>query len=133
MEHSGTVIYVVDDDESIRRAMSRLMKSAGLKVQTFSSARSFLESRSVGTKGCIIADLRMPCLGGLELATELKLRGCLLPIIIVTAFDTEEARIAARSAEVVGFFRKPVDAQALLDAVYWASLGCGENTAKETN
>ena len=115
------VVYIVDDDASIRRAMKRFINSVGLAVETFASARSFLEYESISRNACIITDVKMPDLGGIELIAELRHRGCQLPVIIVTAFDTEETRRSAHQAGVVSYFRKPVDAQALLDAVYWAS------------
>ena len=117
----GPLVYIVDDDASIRRAMKRFINSAGLSVKTFSSARSFLDYESISTHACIIADVKMPEIGGIELVRELRHRGCRLPVIIVTAFDNEETRELAHKAGVAGYFRKPVDAHALLDAVFWAS------------
>jgi two-component system response regulator FixJ len=121
MEPIRPVVYIIDDDAPIRRAMKRFINAVGLSVETFASARSFLEFESISKHACIITDVKMPELGGIELITELRHRGCRLPVIIVTAFDTEEMRRSAYQAGVVSYFRKPVDAQALLDAVLWAS------------
>ena len=114
------LVYVLDDDAAIRRAMSRLLRSAGLQVETFQNATEFLEGRIVHQDVCAIVDIRMPGMNGLEVQQALKESGVHIPVIFVTAHDTEETRMAAVEGGASAYFRKPVDDLALLDAVYWA-------------
>jgi FixJ family two-component response regulator len=120
MSSTSSLVYVVDDDESVRRALQRLLHSAGLRARTFPSATEFLDSGSREEDACLIADIRMPGLGGLDLQRELLAEGSTIPVIFITAFDTQETRKRARALGAVGYFRKPVDDQALLDAIRWA-------------
>jgi FixJ family two-component response regulator len=120
MSSTSSLVYVVDDDESVRRALQRLLHSAGLRARTFPSATEFLDSGSREEDACLIADIRMPGLGGLDLQRELLAEGSTIPVIFITAFDTQETRERARALGAVGYFRKPVDDQALLDAIRWA-------------
>ena len=114
-------VYIVDDDESFRAALERLMRSAGLTAQTFASAQEFLDSDiSCDDDSCLITDVQMPGKTGLELQRELRETGKEFPVIFVTAHDTDEARSQTKKAGAVGYFRKPVDDQALLDAIRWA-------------
>lgn len=114
------VIYVVDDELSIRKAMERLMISMELAVQTFSSGEEFLVEKVRDNNACLIADIKMSPMGGLELQRQLIKRGSKIPVIFITAFDSENVRQAAKDAGAVGYFRKPVDAQALIDSIRWA-------------
>lgn len=116
-----STIFIVDDDASVRRALGRVMSSAGLEWEAFDSAEEFLAKAHPGMVGCIVADMTMPGMSGLELKTVLDAAGIHLPLILLTAHDGEEMRAAARSAGAAGYFRKPVDTQALLDAIRWAS------------
>lgn len=120
---AGALVYIVDDDESVRRGLARLIRAAGMEAQAFSSAEEFLKIRDLGHNGCLVADVKMPGRGGLELLRELKARAIDLPVILVTAFDTRETREEAKRAGAVEYFRKPVDGQALLDAITWALSG----------
>jgi FixJ family two-component response regulator len=119
-EESKPIIYVVDDDESVRRALKRLFRSAGMDVRVSESGRRFLDSEFTEENACLVADVKMPELGGLELQQELIDRGSELPVILITGFDTEETRAQAKKMGVAAYFRKPVDDQALLDAIRWA-------------
>jgi FixJ family two-component response regulator len=112
-------IFIIDDDASVRRALGRVMTSAGFDSKVFASVDEFLAGASLKAKGCIVADMTMLGMSSLDLRQVLKLAGSELPIIFVTAQDTEEVRTAARDAGAAGFFRKPVDTQALLDAIQW--------------
>jgi FixJ family two-component response regulator len=120
MPSTTSLVYVVDDDESVRRALRRLLYSWGLRARTFASAAEFLDSGSREEDACLIADIRMPGLGGLDLQRELRAKGSTIPVIFITAFDTAETRERARALGAAGYFRKPVDDQALLDAIRWA-------------
>lgn len=114
------LVYVLDDDAAIRRAMTRLLQSAGLQVQTFQNTAEFLSSKIVNNNSCAIVDIRMPGMNGLQLQQALDQSGVRIPIIFVTAHDTEETRLAAVQGGASAYFRKPVDDLALLDAIHWA-------------
>jgi len=111
------LVAVVDDDESVRQALEGLFRSVGLQVAAFASAEDFLRSHHLRITGCLILDLRMPGMGGLELQQRLAGEGHRIPIIILTAHGDEEARPRALGAGAVAFLRKPFDAEALLSAV----------------
>ncbi len=114
------MIYVVDDDASICKAMTRLMKSAGLSVQTFTSAEAFLNSVQPTESDCLLVDVQMPGMSGLELQRQLVRSGIRVPVIFITAFDDDQVRQQARQGGAAGYFRKPFDDQALLDAIKFA-------------
>lgn len=115
-----STIFIIDDDASVRRALCRVMTSAGLECESFDSAEEFLAKAHPGMVGCIVADMTMPGMSGLELMPVLDAAGIHLPLILLTAHDSEEMRVAARNAGAAAYFRKPVDTQALLDAIRWA-------------
>jgi FixJ family two-component response regulator len=114
------IIYIVDDDDSIRRAMKRLFRSVGMDAQVFASAQEFLDSKHRNHDACMILDIKMPGMSGLELQDELRARGSHLPVIFITGFDSPETRDQAKKAGAAGYFRKPIDDQALLDSIQWA-------------
>jgi len=115
-----TLIYVVDDDASVRQALKMLLISANMEVRTFKQAEDLLKSEFQEEKVCLIADIKMKGLGGLELQQQLAKRGVKVPIIFLTADESNEIRQRAKQAGAAGFFRKPVDDQALLDTIQWA-------------
>lgn len=121
MPLSRYIVYLIDDDASVRRSMGRVLTSAGLKWEAFASADDFLLAHPKGSAGCIVADMTMPGTSGLDLKRSLNQAASNTPVILLTAHDTEEMRLAAREAGAAAFFRKPVDAQALLDAIAWAA------------
>jgi FixJ family two-component response regulator len=114
------MIYVIDDDESVRKAFKRLLRSANFEVETFSSAEEFLKSQKSNKDACIIIDIRMPGMTGFDLQRELKVQGIRIPVIVISASDDDQIREQARELGAVAFFRKPIDDQALLDAIWWA-------------
>jgi len=114
------LIYIVDDDESVRKAMKMLFLSVNMDVQVFEFAKDFLKCDIREEKTCLISDLKMKGLGGFELQQELIKRGINIPVIFLTAFDSSESRRRVKQAGAVGYFRKPVDDQALLDTIKWA-------------
>ncbi len=120
MQEKKAIVYIVDDDDSVRRAIGRLIRSAGMEAQTFASGGDFLRSKFTDQKACMVADVRMPGMSGLELHQKMIERGFKLPVIFITGFDTAETRSQARESGAFGYFRKPVDDQALLDAIQWA-------------
>jgi FixJ family two-component response regulator len=122
-------VFVVDDDPSARRGLARLLRTAGHDVRDFASAGEFLDTLGPEPSGCLVLDARMPGMSGEELHGELEARGVRLPTIVVTADDDPETRRKAEKMRAAGFFRKPVDGTALLDAIDWAlrSKSAGAN------
>ncbi len=112
----GTV-FVVDDDPLVLGAVETLIKSVGLNVHTFSSAQAFLEFDLPDEPGCLVLDIRMPQLSGLDLQDELAARGLALPVIFITGHGTVPLSVRAMKAGAVDFLQKPFEDQDLLDAV----------------
>jgi FixJ family two-component response regulator len=115
----GTV-FIVDDDPAICAALARLFKFAGLPAKSFASAREFLAQAPVPGPGCLVLDLRLPGLSGLDLQEELARAGIDLPIIFLTAHGSVPASVKAMKAGAVDFLEKPVENQTLLVAVHQA-------------
>jgi FixJ family two-component response regulator len=114
-----SVVYIVDDEESVRKGFSLLMRSAGMLCRAFGSAEQFLAEVDPRQEGCVLLDITMPRLTGLEVQKELKKRGLNLPVIAISARDDSETSGLARELGARFFFRKPVDDQALIDAIHW--------------
>jgi FixJ family two-component response regulator len=126
-----STIYIIDDDASVRRALCRVMASAGLECESFDSAEEFMAAPHPAVGGCIVADMTMPGMSGLELKPLLDAAGISYPLILLTAHDNEEMRAAARNAGAAAYFRKPVDTQALLDTIRWASNPPGRSATPD--
>jgi FixJ family two-component response regulator len=105
------LISIVDDDDLFRTAIEKLVKSLGLAARTFSSAESYLQSSWLETTHCLIADIQMPNMSGLELQEHLAHLGFDIPIIFITAYPDEAVRTRAMNAGAVCFLHKPVDLQ----------------------
>lgn len=118
---NAMIIYIVDDDASVRKGLSRLMRSAGFEPKVFETADAFLRDVREGSRGCVLLDITMPRITGLQVQTCLKQKEIDLPVIAVSARDDEETRRIARAQGAQFFLRKPVDDQALLDAIAWVS------------
>jgi FixJ family two-component response regulator len=116
------IVAVVEDDESCRRALQRLLKAEGFSVQSFACAEDFLDSGWQRETGCLIADIRMPGMSGLDLQAKLNADHCPIPIIFVTAHGDEKMRLRAMRGGAVKFLAKPFDAAVLLEGVR-AALG----------
>jgi FixJ family two-component response regulator len=116
----STVITIVDDDESIREALKSLIRSVGFRAETFASGEEFLSSDRLREAACLILDLQMPGISGLELQRRLAALQNRVPIVFITAHGTEEERRRALEAGAVDFLRKPFSEEALLDAVHLA-------------
>ena len=108
------MIAIVDDDEALREAMRSLVRSLGYGVSTFGSAEEFLNSERISDTSCLITDLHMPGLSGLDLQERLIARGHRFPIIFLTAYPDEDVRIRAMKAGAIGFMRKPCSDEHLL-------------------
>ena len=113
-------IYIVDDDDSVRKALGRLIRSERLEFESFASGEEFLTALPVGACGCAVMDICMPGLTGHDVQKKLRSRGETIPVIALSAQDDNESRQRARELGAVAFFRKPIDDQALLDAIHWA-------------
>lgn len=115
----------MDDDVSLRRSLRNLLSSVGLRVETFSSAEDFLQSSHRANTGCLVLDLRLSGMSGLDLLKHLDAIGAPIPPVILTAHDDAEARQQTSWAGAVAFFRKPFHSEALLDAVRQALAQSG--------
>ena len=116
-KESGSLVVIVDDDELIRDSLNGLMKAAGFSALTFASAEEFLNSGKQEHAACLIADIRMPGMSGLELQSRLNKDNLRIPIIFITAQGDEKMRMQALRAGAVEFLAKPFDDDALLDSV----------------
>jgi FixJ family two-component response regulator len=119
-EQSSRLIAIVDDDQSVQCALQDLIESEGLSTLCFGSAEQFLDSGAQHTAGCLIADIRMPGMSGIELQAKLKADRCRIPIIFITAHGDAKMRIQAMRDGAVEFLTKPFDNAVLLETVYAA-------------
>jgi RNA polymerase sigma factor (sigma-70 family) len=113
-------VFVVDDDAALRKSLCWLIESINLKVKTFSSARAFLDSYDPQTPGCLVLDVRMPGMSGLELQAKLSTDGVAIPIIVITGYGDVPMAVRAMRAGAVDFIEKPVSDQVLLDRIQQA-------------
>jgi len=111
------IIAVIDDDASVRHATGGLLRSFGYSVAVFASAEDFLSSDMIHKTSCVITDIKMPGLSGVELQDFLAARGHRLPMIFMTAFPEKSTETRVRSAGAFGFLTKPYQAESLLDCV----------------
>jgi FixJ family two-component response regulator len=114
------IVYVVDDDKSLRTSTERLVRSAGFKVQTFASAREFLEDKRPDCPACLLLDVRLPGLSGLDLQRELARSGVQIPIIFMTGHGDIPTTVRAMKEGAVEFLTKPFRKRELLDAIHAA-------------
>jgi len=113
----NSTVYIVDDDQAIRHAMELLMRSVGLDYQIFHSADDFLSGYSNDRAGCLVLDIRMPGMGGLELQEKLNDMGSTLPIIFITGHGDVPMAVEAMQKGAVDFIQKPFRDQELLDRI----------------
>ena len=111
------LVSIVDDDESLRRSVKNLLTSVGFRVETFASAEAFLQSAHRADTRCVVLDLRMPGMGGVELLMHLGAAGSPIPVVILTAHSDDDARRRSLQAGAVAFLGKPFHGEALLGAV----------------
>jgi FixJ family two-component response regulator len=114
---SDPTVFVVDDDEAVRKAVSRLLRSAGIAVAVFASPREFLAQYNPATPGCLVLDMAMPDFNGLQLQTALTEKGCILPIIFFTGHGDVSKSVQAMKQGAFDFLSKPVKDKDLLTAV----------------
>jgi FixJ family two-component response regulator len=111
------LVLVVDDDDLMRNSTRRLLRSAGFRVEAFASAEEFLLSGAADETACLILDVRMPGMNGVQLQRQMAAEGRRIPIIFITARENEDIRMEAMRAGAVDFLQKPFSEEALLNAV----------------
>ena len=114
------VVHVVDDDDAVRRSLALLLVSFGYGTETYASAEAFLAAVGRARAGCVIVDIRMPGMGGLELQEELHRRGCTMPVIVVTGHGDVGLAVRAMKAGAIDFVEKPYSDDELMRAVSFA-------------
>lgn len=114
---AASLISIVDDDDSLRNSLNNLIRSVGFRVQGFASAEEFLNSNQLHDTACLILDVRMPGMSGLDLQRHLVAADCRLPIIFITSHGDGDARARALEAGAVDFLYKPFREEALLKAI----------------
>jgi FixJ family two-component response regulator len=123
MPRETFTVYIVDDDESVRRALKRLLRSMGYHAVTFNSAEDFMEATSCRGEGCLVLDIRLPGMTGLDLQEKLAASGAKYPVIFMTAHDNPQWQERAKKAGAVAYLRKPFEEESLLGAI---QLACRE-------
>src|ERR1700722_17197901 len=116
-EKNTKLVAIVDDDDSMRNALNGLLKAVGFPAKSFASAEEFLKSGQQHQTSCLIADIRMPGMSGLELQAQLNAERCRIPIIFITAHGDTKMRMQALRAGAVEFLAKPFDDEVLLESV----------------
>ena len=112
------IVHVIDDDESLRGAVNRLLRSVGLEVRTYESVRQFLDARGQDSPGCIVLDVRLPGISGLEFQVQLAELGIHLPVVLMTGHADVPMSVRAMKAGAVDFLPKPFRDQDMIDAVF---------------
>jgi FixJ family two-component response regulator len=119
-EVAGNLISIIDDDESVRRTTTRLIESFGFRAAAFESAEKFVSSHHLNDASCLIVDVRMPGMDGLQLQSQMAMAGRRIPIIFITAYDDKESRRRAMQAGAVAFLQKPFGDEQLLEIIHSA-------------
>lgn len=130
MPDEGT-LHVIDDDEAVRESLAFLLTTAGIEVRTYESARAFLDVMEDITSGCVITDVRMPQMSGLDLLQRIRERHGRLPVIVITGHGDVPLAVEAMKAGAVEFLEKPFDDEALLAAVRAALRHQGSDDGRE--
>ena len=128
---SDAIVYVVDDDETVRRSLARLIRSVGLKVDTFASAQAFLEHKGQNRPSCLVLDVRLPGLSGLDLQAAMGQSQRAMPIIFITGRGNVPMTVRAMKGGAQDFLEKPFDDQELLDAIQRALARSQEARAED--
>jgi FixJ family two-component response regulator len=114
---NARIVSIIDDDEEVRQAVQRLMRSRGFVTRAFASAEEFLQSPSLHETMCVISDIQMPGMTGMEMHDFMLRQGPRLPVIFLTAFPDERVEKRALAAGALGFLTKPFDAKRLISLV----------------
>jgi len=125
--HESQTVYIVDDDDAVRESLAVFLETAGFKIATFDSGNAFMDGLDAAGNGCLIIDVRMPGLGGLEIQQRLADRNATLPVIIITGHGDLPMAVKAMKAGAVDFIEKPFDAEALTQSVKNALKSSAEN------
>jgi FixJ family two-component response regulator len=120
IEHTPSLLAILDDDRSVQSALQDLIESEGMSTLCFDSAEQFLDSGAKHKAACLIADIRMPGMSGIELQAKLKAERCRIPIIFITGRGDIPLAVSAMKEGASDFFTKPVDGTSLLNSVEWA-------------
>jgi FixJ family two-component response regulator len=121
MSRTVPVVAIVDDEDSVRRALERLLRSAGISPDVFASGETFLASLAIRRPDCVILDLHMPGVTGFDVQTRLNASEYRVPVIVITGHDSAESRERVHALGASDYLRKPVGAKALLDAIHRAT------------
>ena len=117
MSDTGVLVHIVDDDEAIRQSLAFMLSKAGYSVETYPSGTEFLKHVTRETRGCVLLDLRMPDIDGLEVQARLSKRGIMIPVIMLTGHGDVTLAVRAMKAGAIEFLEKPFERTALLEAV----------------
>lgn len=117
------IVYIVDDDDAVRASVQFLLNAGNIESRPYESVTAFEAAFDPDEAGCVLTDLRMPDISGIELAKRLNQRGCLVPVIIMTGHGGQIEREEAREAGVFDFLKKPFDGDDLFDAIDRAMAG----------
>ncbi|MDF1552910.1 MAG: response regulator transcription factor [Deferrisomatales bacterium] len=130
MDQQEPLVFIVDDDASVRRSLGQLLRSVGLASEPFVSAQEFLEAERPDRPSCLVLDVRMPGMNGMDLQSELAKRGCGIPVIFITGHGDLPMGVRAMKAGAVDFLSKPFNDQDLLDAIH-TSLELDRNNRRD--
>jgi FixJ family two-component response regulator len=117
IEHTSSLLAIIDDDKSVQSALQDLIESEGMSTLCFDSAEQFLDSEARHKAACLIADIRMPGMSGIDVQGKLKAERCRIPIIFITARGDIPLTVSALKGGAIDFFTKPVDGSALLNSI----------------
>lgn len=116
-ELPGACVFIVDDDAAVRQAVTLLVQSLGLRAQAYASAEAFLQNYDPGSNGCLVLDLHMPGMNGVELQQELTARGVQIPVIVITAYKDDPLTVRAQEAGALTVLYKPFKQDILLRSI----------------
>ena len=128
---SPQCVHIIDDDSAIRESLVLLMQSEGWRTRAFASARDFLEASVRAEYGCVITDVRMPDMSGLELLARMKAMGGAWPVVMITAFADVALAVQAMKMGAADFIEKPCDQDQLVAAVRTALADAGDGAARK--
>ena len=131
-KHELPLVSIVDDDPSVRNSTRRLLRCSGMRADAYASAEDFLQSERLAETGCLILDMSMPGMNGLELQSRLAETCGRIPIVFLTARASEEEEHRAMQAGAASFLRKPVSKEALLNAIRAVLEGPANNQKKDS-